>query len=141
MPDRTHLRVYLDSNVLFSASLKDDSDFLDLWRLHGVTLVVSQYVIGEITRNIRSSDHEARLMNLLSQMEIVSDSDVRLIPLHVKLVAKDRQILATAIGASADYLITGDKNHFSHLYFKTISHVFVINPKDFLAQYEDRLPE
>ena len=119
MPDRSHLRVYLDSNVLFSASLKDDSDFLALWRLHDVTLVVSQYVIGEITRNIRSSDHEARLMKLLSQMEIVSDSDVRLIPLHVKLVAKDRQIL----------------------YFKTISHVFVINPKDFLALHEDRLPE
>jgi putative PIN family toxin of toxin-antitoxin system len=135
------LRVYLDSNVLFSASLKESSDFLALWRLHDVTLVVSQYVIDEVTRNVRTTEHEARLVNLLTQMEIISDSDVRLIPPHIELVAKDQQILATAIGASVDYLITGDKNHFSHLYLKKISHVFVLGPSHFLSLYEDRLPD
>ena len=141
MPDLTHLRVYLDSNVLFSASLDESSRFLDFWRLHEVTPVVSQYAIGEVTQNIKFSGHDARLANLLKGTEIVSDADSRMIPSDVRLVSKDQPILAAAIAASVDYLATGDKNHFSHLYSRRISGVLLISPADFLDLYEDRLPE
>jgi predicted nucleic acid-binding protein len=57
------------------------------------------------------------------------------------LVEKDRPILAAAIAASVDYLITGDKSHFGHLYGTRVSGVYVISPADFLGQYEDRLPD
>jgi len=141
LPDPVPLRVFLDSNVVFSASRDERSRFLKLWSLRSVRLVVSPYGIGEVIRNVRSPEHSARLSSLLVPMEIVSDSDVRLIPPHIVLVAKDQQILAAAIGASADYLITGDKAHFGHLYGTRLSGVFVITPADFLALYEDRLPQ
>ena len=141
MPELTRLRVYLDSNVLFSASLDESSRFLDFWRLREVTPVVSHYAIGEVTRNIRFRGHDARLANLLRRTQIVSDADGRMIPSNVRLVSKDQPILAAAIAASVDYLATGDKNHFSHLYSRRISGVLVINPADFLDLYEDRLPE
>jgi hypothetical protein len=141
VPELVHLRVYLDSNVLFSASLTKLSRFLDFWRLREVTPVVSHYVIGEVTRNIKFPDHDARLADLLRRTEIVSDADNRTIPLDVRLVSKDRPILAAAIAASVDYLATGGKNHFSHLYSWRISGVLVINPADFLDLYKDRLPE
>ena len=141
MPELVHLRVYLDSNVLFSASLNEYSRFLDFWRLREVTPALSHYAIDEVTRNIRLPAHDARLANLLRRTEIVSDSDSRVIPSSVRLVSKDRPILAAAIAASVDYLATGDKNHWSHLYSTTISGVFVIRPGDFLDLYEDRLPE
>jgi predicted nucleic acid-binding protein len=53
---------------------------------------------------------------------------------------KDRPILAAAISASLDYLVTGDKHHFAHLYGMAISGVQIINPTDFLSLHEDRLP-
>ena len=141
MPKLTYLRVYLDSNVFFSASLNVSSRFLDFWRLRDVMPVVSQYAIGEVMRNVRFPGHEARLADLLSRAEIVSDADSRMIPSDVRLVSKDQPILAAAIAASVDYLATGDKNHFSHWYSRTVSGVFVINPADFLDLHEDRLPE
>ncbi len=141
MPELTRLRVYLDSNVLISASLKGGSNFLNLWRLREVTPVVSNYAVGEVVRNIRSLDHGRRFESLLAQTQFVSDADARLIPADVLLAAKDQPILAAAIAASVDYLVTGDKNHFGHLYSKKVSGVYVINPGDFLARYEDRLPE
>jgi len=141
VPERARLRVYLDSNVLISASLKEGSNFLNIWRLREVTPVVSYYAIGEAARNIKSLDHRQRFEGLLAQTQFVSDADVRLLPADVALVAKDQPILAAAIAESVDYLVTGDKNHFGHLYSKKVSGVYVINPADFLARCEDRLPE
>jgi len=141
VPDFLRLRVYLDSNVLISASLKEGSNFLDLWRLRDVTPVISHYVMDEVLRNVRSPGHDSRLSSLLERTQIVSDADARVIPSQVRLVAKDQPILAAAIAASVDYLVTGDKNHFGHLYAKKVFGVYVINPADFLALYEDRLPE
>ena len=141
MPEFPAIRVYLDSNVIFSASRDQGSRFLELWRLRGIAVVTSQYVVGEVSRNIKSIGHNQRFESLLAQTEFVSDADVQLIPANVGLVEKDRPILAAAIAASVDYLITGDKSHFGHLYGTRVSGVYVIAPADFLDQYEDRLPD
>ena len=141
MPEFPALRVYLDSNVVFSASRDQRSRFLELWRLRDIAVVISQYVVGEVSRNIKSIGHNQRFESLLAQTQFVSDADVQLIPPNVALIAKDQPILAAAIAASVDYLITGDKSHFGHLYRTRVSGVYVIAPADFLDQYEDRLPE
>jgi predicted nucleic acid-binding protein len=141
LPEFPALRVYLDSNVVFSASRDQRSRFLELWRLRDIAVVISQYVVGEVSRNINSIGHNQRFESLLAQTEFVSDADVQLIPANVGLVEKDRPILAAAIAASVDYLITGDKSHFGHLYGTRVSGVYVISPADFLGQYEDRLPD
>jgi uncharacterized protein len=139
VPEFPDLRAYLDSNVLFSASHDESSRFVNFWRLRGVVVVTSHYAVGDVSRNIESLEHRQRFENLLGRTQFVSDADVRLIPVDVVLVAKDQPILAAAIAASVDYLVTGDKRHFKHLYAKTISGVHVIGPTDFLLRYKDRL--
>lgn len=135
------LRIFLGSNVLFSASRSDASRFLGFWRLRDAAVITSRYVVDEVSRNIRTVDHRRRFEALLTRTEFVSDADVRLIPDDVGLVAKDQPILAAAIAASVDYLATGDKKHFAHLYDTSVCGVLIISPADFLDRHEDRLPE
>jgi predicted nucleic acid-binding protein len=139
VPEFPLLRVYLDSNVLFSASRDPQSHFLDFWRLRNVAVVTSQYAVGEVSRNVHSFDHRQRFERLLAQTQFVSDADIRSIPPHITLAAKDQPILAAAISASVDYLATGDKNHFALLYNGTVSGVRVVSPAHFLAAHKDRL--
>jgi predicted nucleic acid-binding protein len=133
------LTVYLDANVLFSASLSHQNDFLDFWRMHDVTPAVSPYAVEEVRRNIESGGHHDRLDALLLRTLKLSDGPLEIVPRSVILAQKDRPILATAIFASVDYLVTGDKNHFSDLYGTTVSHVQILPPREFLDLYEYRL--
>ncbi len=63
---------------------------------------------------------------------------VKLVPLQlfdldVKLADKDRPILCGAIAARADYLLTGDKRDFGHLFGRTISGVKIVSVQLLLA--------
>ena len=139
MPDFEPVRVFLDANVLFSASYSDRNRFLQFWRMGGVTPVTSPYAIGEVRGHLRRPGHLERFEELLGRTGVVSDVDLRIIPSGVFVVEKDRPILAAAIGASIDYLVTGDKNHFSHLYGATVGFVSVISPAEFLDRFADRV--
>lgn len=139
MHEPSLLRAYLDANVLFSASLSEQNGFLNFWRLRGIVPVTSDYAVREVFNNLTGPGHAERFRQLLGRTDRVSDADVRLIPSGISLAEKDRQILASAIGSSVDYLVTGDRNHFSHLYASSVSGVYVMGPKEFLALFEDRL--
>jgi len=139
VPEFERIRAYLDANVLFSASYSERNRFLQFWRMENVTPVTSSYAIGEVRGHLIRPGHAARLDALLCNTEIVSDVDLRFVPSHIQMVEKDKPILAAAIGASIDYLVTGDRNHFSHLYNKVVAHVYVISPTEFLDRYFDRL--
>ena len=110
MPDR--LRVFLDANVLFSASYKPEHRFRQFWRLTDVVVLTSMYVANEARRNSVDASHLTRLENLLEQTHLVSDALQQILPDEIFLPVKDRPVLAAAIRAGADHLITGDKNHF-----------------------------
>jgi predicted nucleic acid-binding protein len=138
VPEFPPLTIYLDSNVLFSASYDAISPFLKFWKLDGITPVSSLYALAEVTRHIKSPAHQHRFDELIARTGRVSDVDPAFVSQSIRLVDKDRPILAAAIAASVDYLITGDKNHFTHLYFLRVSGVFVINPADFLDMHEER---
>jgi predicted nucleic acid-binding protein len=135
------LRIYLDSNVLFSASYIASSPYRNFWKLTQVTPVTSLYAVGEVIRHNVISSQRERFDELIARTERVSDADLGFVPQSIRLVEKDRPILAAAIAASADYLVTGDKSHFAHLYSTRVSGVCVIHPTDFLARQEDRLPD
>jgi predicted nucleic acid-binding protein len=141
LPDLFPLTVYLDSNVLFSASYIASGPFRNLWRMAQVTPVTSLFAVGEVLRHIVLSAQQLRFDELIARTGMVSDADLGFVPQTIQLVEKDRPILAAAIAASVDYLITGDKSHFGHLYGTRVSGVYVISPADFLDQYEDRLAE
>lgn len=101
--------------------------------------VTSAYVIGETRRNLLPFQ-VARFDELLAQTELFPDPKVCVLPLEINLVEKDRPILAAAIHAGVDFLVTGDKRHFGHLYHKTAAGVRITSPADFLNANSYRLP-
>jgi len=139
VPEFDPIRAYLDANVLFSASYSERHRFLQFWNMEAVTPVTSPYAVGEVRPHLKRPGHSDRFDVLVQRTEIVYDADVRIIPSHIQMVDKDKPILAAAIGASLDYLVTGDINHFGHLYDTIVAHVYVISPTDFLDRHFDRL--
>jgi len=108
-------RIFLDANVLFSASYKFPHLFLRFWteaRLHPVS---SEYVVAEARRHAASEVHRTRLEGLLAKTELIaSHGDV--LPPGVVLPGKDRPIFCGALAARARYLVTGDKVHFGRYF-------------------------
>lgn len=138
MLEHGRIRVFIDANVLFSASYKLDSPFRDLWKLKNVKPVISRYVLDEVSRNIKTAAHRLELDVLLTKTGFVSDADHRFLPADVQLEDKDRPILSAAVAASIEYLVTGDRNHFGSLYGTTIASVTILTPVEFLRLHRDR---
>jgi predicted nucleic acid-binding protein len=107
------LRVFFDANVLFSASYQPEHPFLAFWQDPSVACLTSFYAADETRRNCVSDEHRRRLDALLERTHLVSDATGAPLPPAVVLPAKDQPILAAALQAGADYLITGDKGHFA----------------------------
>jgi predicted nucleic acid-binding protein len=137
------LRVFLDANVLFSASYQPEHRFLHFWRMRGLIPMTSLYVADEVHRNCVSEAHAARFAKLLSQMHLVSDVSGAFLPRGIVLPSKDAPILAAAVFAGADYLITGDKHHFGRWMNSPIrthlGQLIIQEPAQFLVDHKDRL--
>jgi predicted nucleic acid-binding protein len=130
--------VFLDANILISASISPTSRFLDFWRLRAVTVVTSPYVTGEARKHL-TGDALYRFELLRLQMEEAPNDCLAVLPSDVDLVEKDRPVLMAALAARARYLITGDKAHFGHLYGTSIDATTILAPRTFLDQEEYRL--
>ncbi len=104
-----------------------------------ITPATSPYVVDEVNRNITKAEHQLRFEVLMEKTTMVSDGPVQIVPEGIVLASKDRPVLASAIFASMDYLVTGDTNHFGHLHNTTVSHVKILSPGGFLDRYEYHL--
>jgi len=51
------------------------------------------------------------------------------------LPAKDVPVLLAALGAGADFLLTGDKKHFRHYFDTQVAGLTIMKPKPFLSKY------
>ena len=100
--------------------------------------VTSGYALAEVRRNLLPHQ-QIRFEDLLARTEVFADPETVDLPAGITLVAKDRAILAAAIHARVDFLITGDKRHFSHLYGTIVAKVRIAPPADFLDQNAYRL--
>lgn len=49
------------------------------------------------------------------------------------LPLKDAPILATAVESKADFLVTGDRQHFAFLYGKTVEGLMIVDPATAIA--------
>jgi len=54
------------------------------------------------------------------------------LPEGVRLPAKDVPILLAAIESNANYLLTGDKDHFGAYFDKRVQGVLILRPAEFL---------
>jgi len=124
-------RVFLDANILFSAGWREKAGLLRLWRLTDVTLLTSRYAVEEARRNLETQEQRKRLIQLMVNVDLVTDFAYGDLPLDVVLPEKDRPILLAAIRAHATHLLTGDKQHFGPLYGQSISGVLILRPADY----------
>lgn len=134
--------VFLDANVLWSAAFKEFSTLRGLWNLPNTRLLTSEYAAEEARRNL--GDHPAaapeqkRLLKsldaLLLKMEVVPTPYPLPEDLDVDLPAKDLPILAAALAAKANVLITGDKQHFGSFFGRKVHGMSIFRPADYLRR-------
>lgn len=114
------IRVFLDASVLFSASYSATGSSREIIRqaIWGdLAIVVSRYVLEEVRRNLATKvpgvlEAYEELLVLLSP-EIAKDptlSELREVATYINL--KDAPIIAAAIKAHVDYLVSWDRKHF-----------------------------
>jgi len=121
------MRIFLDANVLFSAS-NHDSHIARLLEImsNDHTAVTSDFALEEARRNVQLKRPvwSEGFMTLASQLEVTPSV---LFDLPVELDAKDRPILCAAIRAGCDLLVTGDRKHFGHLYGHSVEGVTIVS--------------
>ncbi len=123
------MRVFLDANILFSASQAHSRimALLDVLSARAV-LLTNEYAAEEARRNLAAKfpDGVKTLERLLKNCEIILQlaTDV-----DAGLPLKDVPILGGAIAGHATYLLTGDERDFGKLWGTTIQGVKVVSPR------------
>jgi uncharacterized protein len=126
-------RLFLDANILFSASHREGAGVAVLWSLENVSLFSSAYAIEEAKRNLAESAQQKRLDRLIQTLRVVQAATApEAIRREVELPEKDWPILGGAIAAKTTHLITGDLKHFGHYFGKQIHGILVLPPADYL---------
>lgn len=121
------MRIFLDANVLFSASNRGSN----------IARLVDQAVRDHVVLTCELAREEARKNILLKRPQwsdafdelqhIIECIPTALFELPVDLNEKDRPILCSAIQSACELLATGDKRDFGHLFEKTIGGVVVVS--------------
>jgi len=128
------MRVFLDANILFSASFSKSrvAEFLSGLRQHAV-LLTNAYAKAEAARNIAAKQFKrlAACEKFASSLELVP---LRLFDPGVTVSAKDQPILCGAISGRADFLLTGDEKDFGHLFGQTVGGVKIVSMQGLLAE-------
>jgi predicted nucleic acid-binding protein len=138
MPRTKHdCRVFLDANVLFSAAYREQAGLAVLWKLRGVKLLTSSYAAQEAANNLDKAEQQSRLRDLLEELDIISDAlGIDAITQDklagIELPDKDRPILTAAVAAKANFLLTGDVQHFGRYFGHALCGVRILRPAEFL---------
>jgi predicted nucleic acid-binding protein len=117
------MRVFVDSSVLYLAATSPAGRSAALVRLAAMgrfTLCASSHVIEEARRNIvtRSRADPGDLEILVRGFERVAEAPARLVTWAGEqgLGAGDAPVLAAAVAAGVDGLVTADRSSFGHLF-------------------------
>ncbi|MCC6612544.1 MAG: PIN domain-containing protein [Anaerolineae bacterium] len=110
------IRAFLDSSALYSAVVSPTGagrELLKRYRRGQIALVVSSYVIDEVERNIRQ-DASAHLNAFVLALDLLAFEVVEVAPSLINeaeqyVVLKDAPVVAGAIAARCEYLLTFDR--------------------------------
>jgi predicted nucleic acid-binding protein len=132
-------RVFLDANVLFSAAWRDDGSLVELWRLQSgarpesVRLLSSAYAVEEARRNLDTAERQARLADLVAELEIVAEPASAVDEAaERRLPEDDRPIFRAALAGRATHLLTGDRRAFGAFFGRRLGGLVVTRPADYL---------
>lgn len=132
------MRIFLDANVLFSASNPGSafSRLISVALEYADAVLTSDLACAEARRNLALkrpvwlSMFEAMLEPSGPDggpgLEMVPSA---VFPLSVDLADKDIPLVCAAISARSDYFVTGDRKDFGHLFDVAVKGVTVITPK------------
>lgn len=132
-------RLFLDANVLFSASYSPNAHYRKLWESTGVELVTTAYAIAETQRNLSDPLMLSRLSELLKRVKSIPAGEVH--PLSIDLPDKDRPILLAAIGGKCTHLLTQDLRHFGKHFGSTVDGVLILRPDAYLRARKSKPAE
>jgi predicted nucleic acid-binding protein len=131
------IRLFLDANVLVSAAWKDGSKVCRLWKIAGVELLTSNFVVAECLRNLPQPEQQSRFVQLLLALRVLNFEKMPRLESPPPLPEKDQHVLAAAVLVRAAYLITGDQKHFGAWYGGSVCGVRVEPPGRFPLVLED----
>ncbi|MHB1532126.1 hypothetical protein [Acidithiobacillus sp.] len=134
---RKAVTVFLDANILFSAAPGGEA-FAMLWELSQqkkVALRSSAYWLIEARRNIENKRPQAMpdLETKLADVRVVAHAENVAFP--VDLNVKDLPVLAAAVAAGVEALLTGDVRHFGPLMNRRDLPLRVMTLREFLLHY------
>ena len=126
------MRVFLDTNIIVSA-FATRGLCADLFRkiLEAHTLVTTEYILAE-TQNVLSNrfhvpeETVSEILGLLRRQEVVG-TPILLLEIAIRDV-NDLPVVAAAIEAKADYLVTGDKDILS---LNPVAEIKIVTPREF----------
>ena len=135
------MKLFLDANVLFTAAYSENGISRNLFLLADAgrcSLVTSAYAADEARRNllVKAPAAVAVFDGLLKKVSLVKEpaSATVLRMTKLPLVDKDAPIMAAAVEARADVLVTGDRKDFDHLFGTAVEGVVVLMPVEALER-------
>jgi predicted nucleic acid-binding protein len=135
------VRLFLDANVLFTAAHNPGGRSAAIFQLARgslCTLVTSSHALEEARRNLRLKYPSAAnaLEGLAAVTSVVPEASSKGVAwaLERGLPLKDAPVLAAAVQAHCDVLVTGDRTHFGPLYGRRLRGVEVLSPAEALAR-------
>ena len=121
------MRVFLDANILFSASngISATRQLLDRL-LSRAQVITSTHAWEEARRNVERKRHQHLhgLEGLRARIEITHAFKL---PTTMVVADKDKPIMAGAVGAGCTHLWTSDAMHFGAYYGVTIHGVTIVS--------------
>lgn len=130
-------RLFLDANILFSASYRPAAGLLQLWKISDAVLCSSRYALEEARINLEDEIQRTQL-NKLAEAVHYFEAGQRKLPRWFLLPEKDRPIMLAAIEARATHLLTGDIRHFGHYFGKKVEGIAILLPREYLRQRANR---
>jgi predicted nucleic acid-binding protein len=129
----TPRRIFLDSNVLVAIGFRPDGDYARMLGFPQFRYVTSEHVLAEVSYNLtRLGKSPEKFIDSLRAMMEVTDQVTKLpagLALHDD---DDRQVLAEAIGAACQELVTFNSHDFKNLYGQSVYGVLIRHSGEFL---------
>jgi putative PIN family toxin of toxin-antitoxin system len=138
------IRAVLDTNVLASGFIRRNpgaapTRILDAWVAGRFELIYSDEIITELERTFQSPYFARRLSRgqigqaLLLLIGEATRTEINVLVSGVATHPEDDRILAAAVSAGVDYLVTGDT---SLQALGSLQNVQIVNPRGFLGRLD-----
>lgn len=136
--------LFLDSSVVISAMLSSAGGSFRLFKESSeirLRLVINQYVLAEVqavlARKYPKHLDRLRALRVWTKLVVLENSPASLVRKYIHLVPpEDAPILAGAVQAKTDALITLDRKHFFNPTLRDAKLPFaILTPQDFFQRY------